>query len=156
MRIDPVVALMDELDGAYVTLARARDTGDWDATRRLLAQIAQLHASLRETEPRTVIGAAHLLREAAALLIRSNASDCADRLRDMAGRLDEGERRISDLVWLRMTAKMLANGDHGRSGENASGLLVLALKGAARPILLYRAVAPPPRQAEPLRNETHG
>lgn len=154
MRIDPVVALMDELDIAYVLLARARDGRDWDATRRQLAQIANLHACLRETEPTSVIGAAHLLREGAALLLRSNTPYYGDRLRDVASRLDEGQRRVSDLVWLRGVMRSLASGECGRPGENAAGLIGLALKGASRPILLYRAVTPPRRREEPLRTET--
>ncbi len=155
MRIDPVVALMDELDVAYVSLARARDGRDWDATRRQLAAIASLHADLRETEPTSVIGAAHLLREAAALLLRSNSPYFGDRLREVAARLDEGQRRFSDLVWLRGVLQTLGSGEFGRPGESAAGLLSLALKGAARPILLYRNVTPPmPRHSQPLRTET--
>jgi hypothetical protein len=148
---------MDELDGAYALLARARDDRDWDATRCQLAAIARLHASLRETEATSVIGAAHLLREAAALLLRSNSPYYGDRLRDVAGRLDEGERLFSDLVWLRGVRQALSAGDYGRPGENAAGLIALALKGASRPILLYRSVTPPPpRHSQPLRSETHG
>lgn len=154
MRIDPVVALMDELDIAYVLLARARDERDWDTTRRQLAQIANLHACLRETEPTSVIGAAHLLREAAALLLRSNTPYHGDQLREIASRLDEGMRRHPDLVWLRRVQASMLRGECGRQGESAAGLIGLALKGAARPILLYRAVTPPQRHAEPLRSET--
>ena len=154
MRIDPVVALMDELDLAYVSLARARGSRDWDATRRELANIATLHACLRETEPSTVIGAAHLLREAAALLLRSNTPYYGDRLREVAARLDEGQRLFSDLVWLRSVRSILASGECGRPGENAAELLILALKGAGRPVLLYRNVAPPVQHSEPAVHET--
>lgn len=147
---------MDELDEAYVSLARARDDRDWETTRRQLAIIAQLHAALRETEPTSVIGAAHLLREAAALLLRSSSVYYGDRLREVAGRLDEGERALGDLVWLRGVVEALTTGSFGRPGESAAGLIALALKGAARPILLYRAVMPMPCPAEPLRSETHG
>lgn len=154
MRIDPVVALMDELDLAYASLAQARDSKDWDATRRELAAIANLHACLRETEPSTVIGAAHLLREAAALLLRSNAPYYGDRLRDVASRLDEGRRAFADLIWLRNVRRVLAAGDCGRPGENAAELLGLALKGAARPVLLYRNMAPPMAQDAPVASET--
>ena len=156
MRIDPVVALMDELDLAYVSLARARDSRDWDATRRELATIATLHACLRETEPSTVIGAAHLLREAAALLLRSNTPYYGDRLREVAGRLDEVQRLFSDLVWLRGVYRTLVSGQCGRPGENAADLLALALKGAGRPVLLYRNVAPLPQQSEPRASKTRG
>lgn len=156
MRIDPVVALMDELDAAYLSLARARDNRDWDTTRRELASIATLHACLRETEPSTVIGAAHLLREAAALLLRSNTPYYGDHLRDVAARLDEGQRLFFDLVWLRRVHRTLASGRCGRPGENAAELLALALKGAARPVLLYRNVTPPAQHSEPRASETRG
>jgi hypothetical protein len=156
VRIDPVVALMDELDGAYISLALARDEGDWDATRRELAVIARLHATLRETEPTTVIGAAHLLREAAALLLRSNSPYYGDGLREVASRLDEGERLFSDLVWLRRVRNALRSASYGRPGESAAALIALALKGAARPVLLYRAVTPPADFDEPRFRETHG
>ena len=157
MQIDPVIALADELDAAYASLARARGSDDWEATRRQLAAIAALHASLRETEPKSVIGAAHLLREAASLLLRSNTPYYGDRLRDVAARLDEGVRQFSDLVWLRRTQQSLAAGDCGRAGKNAAPLVGLALKGAARPILLYRAVLKPsPQHHAPARSETRG
>ena len=156
MQIDPVILLVDELDTAYVSLAYARDSGDWEAMRRQLATIASLHATLRETEPKSVIGAAHLLREAASLLLRSATPYHGDRLREIAGRLDEGVRQFSDLVWLRAAQRSLTAGDCGRAGENAAPLITLALKGAARPILLYRAVTPVTRHSEPLRTETRG
>lgn len=157
MRIDPVVALMDELEAAYAALARARDTQDWQATRRELTCIAALHATLRETEPVSVIGAAHLLREAASLLLRSNAPYFGDRLREVAARFDEGERQFSDLVWLRSARQTLASGQCGRPGESAAGLVRLALKGASRPVLLYRSIAAPwPKDEAPVRSETRG
>lgn len=155
MRIDPVVALMDELEAAYVLLARARDGGDWNVTRDRLAEIASLHACLRETEPTGVIGAAHLLREAASLLPRSAKPCYCDKLRAVATRLDEGQRLFSDLVWLRRMLVSLTSGACGDAGERAAPLIVLALKGAARPILLYRAVQPPaPQHRLPARSET--
>lgn len=155
MRIDPVVALMDELDMAYVALARARDDKDWQTTRRQLAIVAALHAHLRETEPSSVIGAAHMLREAAALLLRSHTPYYGDCLREVAGRLDEGQRQFSDLVWLRAVRQSLASGECGRPGERAAPLIALALKGAARPVLLYRAVLmPSPQHDVPARSET--
>ena len=104
---------MYELERAYALLADARGGSDWDATRRQLALIASLHADLRETEPSSAIGAAHLLREAAALLPRSSAAYYGDRLREIAGRLDEGRRQFSDLVWLRGTLKALGSGAFG-------------------------------------------
>ena len=155
MRIDPVVVLMAKLQGTYQLLGRARDGKDWESTRRHLATIASLHGRLRETEPSSVIGAAHLLREAAALLLRSNTPYHGDQMREMAMRLCDGERHISDLVWLRGVFRALVSGQCGRSGENAAPLVALALKGAARPALLDREVLPQPSpEAAPRRSET--
>ena len=157
MRIDPVVALMAELQGTYQLLGRARDGKDWESTRRHLATIASLHGRLRETEPSSVIGAAHLLREAAALLLRSNAPYYGDQMREMAVRLCAGERHVSDLVWLRGVFRALVSGQGGRSGENAAPLVALALKGAARPAMLYREILPQPASEAPSRRiETRG
>jgi len=157
VRIGPVLVLVHELDAAYGALAHARDKQDWAWTRRELAVIAGLHARLRETEPSTVIGAAHQLREAAALLPRSCRVRPADRLRRIAARFDNGDRHISDLVWLRHTLQALMDGAHGRPGENAACLIALALKGAARPVLLYRSVSLPALEhGMPARRETLG
>jgi hypothetical protein len=156
VQVDPVVILADELDAAYAVLAQARDCRDWGQTRRHLADIAALHARLRETESRTVIGAAHQLRAAAGLLPRAHAASHGDRLREIAARFDDGVRQFSDLVWLRGALQTLAGGACGRPGENAATLIALALKGASRPVLLYRAALPPPPQHHglPARSET--
>lgn len=155
MRIDPVLTLMDELEAAYVSLSRARNGGDWETTRAQLATIASLHANLRETEPTSVVGAAHLLREAASLLPRSVTPHYGDGLREVATRFDSGERRIFDLVWLREILAALESGVCGRPGRNIVPLIARAVKGAARPILFYRAVqAPPPQCHAPARSET--
>lgn len=154
MRIDPVVALVDELETAYIVLARARGNGDRTTTRTCLAKIANLHTRLRAAEPASVVGAAHLLREAASRLPRPGISLYGDELHRIATRLDEGQRRISDLVWLRRAAASLSAGASGHACEDAAGLIARALKGAAKPILLYRAVPIPLSQhRKPARSE---
>lgn len=142
MRVDPVIALMDEIERAYVMLADARSADDWPATRRGLARIAMLHQRLIATEPATVIGAACLLREAASLLPQSQGPSLSDSLRAIAARFDEGRRRVEDLVWLRGIAGELATGASGDLGQAAANMIRLAIKGAARPVLLFRAVSP--------------
>ena len=156
MRIDPVVILMDELETAQASLARARDHKDWRATRRQLAIIASLHTLLRETQPTTVIGAAHMLRQAAEHLGGASGPHEANRLRAIANRFDEGERALSDLIWLREAMRALARGEGGQSEEGATPLIRLALRGACRPVLLYRAVGVPPRESTPLQSKTGG
>ena len=154
MRVDPVIALMDEIERAYMALAEARDVDDLRATRSELARIAILHQRLIATEPTTVIGAACLLREAASLLPQSQAPSCSERLREVAEHFDEGRRRVEDLIWLRRTAEALSAGAPNDLAYAAADLILLAAKGASRPVLLYRAVSSPvvlstvrPRQA---------
>lgn len=143
MRIDPVVALIDEIERAYAALASARDVGDWPATHGELARIALLHGTLARTEPASALGAAHLLREAASMLPRAQRPYLGDGLREIAGRLADGERRNEDLIHLRTLCRALASGARGATGEAAAGLIALALKGAARPVVLWRAVTAP-------------
>jgi hypothetical protein len=143
VRVDPVIALMDEIERAYVALAEARDVDDLRATRWGLARIAALHQRLIVTEPTTVIGAACLLREAASLLPQSQSPSCSDRLREIAAQFDEGRRRVEDLVWLRRAAEALSAGAPNDLSFTAAEMIGLALKGASRPVLLYRAVCPP-------------
>jgi hypothetical protein len=143
VRVDPVIALMDEIERAYLALAEARDVDDLRATRCGLARIAILHQRLIATEPTTVIGAACLLREAASLLPQSQSHSCSDKLREIAADFDEGRRRVEDLVWLRRAAEALGTESPNQLGCTAAEMIRLALKGASRPVLLYRAVCPP-------------
>ncbi|MBU6471231.1 MAG: hypothetical protein KGJ75_00830 [Alphaproteobacteria bacterium] len=147
MRIDPVIVLVEELKASYTALARARQAEDWGSAQRELTKQAATQAELRETEPTSVIGAAYLLREAAAELLASQAdADVATsnvRLREAAARMEQGVRRLADLVWLRQFHRALAGGWYGRVGEEVAPLVAMSLKGAARPLLLYRAACPP-------------
>jgi hypothetical protein len=143
VRVDPVIALMDEIEQAYMALAEARDVDDVRATRSGLARIAMLHQRLIATEPSTVIGAACLLREAASLLPQSHVPSCSDRLREVAAHFDEGRRRVEDLVWLRRTLEALGADASNDLGRAAADMIRLAVKGASRPVLLFRAVCPP-------------
>ena len=69
----------------------------------------------------------------------------------MADRLSQGKREHADLVWLRAMRNALKEGQGGEQGMNAAPLLGLALKGAARPIVVFRAFAPPPDDDIPVR-----
>ena len=103
-----------------------------------------LHQRLIATEPATVIGAACLLREAASLLPQSSGSSWSDTLRAIAAHFDEGRRRVEDLVWLRRISGELSKGASGDLGRAAANMIQLAIKGAARPVLLFSAVSPLP------------
>lgn len=157
MRIDPVIVLVEELKASYAALARARQTEDWKRAQEELTRQASVQAELHETEPTSVIGAAYLLREAAAALLATQAdadtSSCNTRLREAAARMEQGVRRLADLVWLRQFHRALEGGWYGRVGEDVAPLVATSLKGAARPLLLYRAACPPPKRFAPVHGD---
>lgn len=158
MRIDPVIVLVEELKASYAALARARQAEDWKCAQEELTRQASVQAELHETEPTSVIGAAYLLREAAAELLASQAdtdiASCNTRLREVAARMEQGVRKLSDLVWLRQFQRALEGGWYGHVGEDVAPLVAMALRGASRPLLLYRAACPPPRQFASVSSES--
>ncbi len=158
MRIDPVIVLVEEMKASYAALARARQAEDWKRAQDELSRQASVQAELHETEPTSVIGAAYLLREAAAELLASQAdadiASCNMRLREAATRMEQGVRRLADLVWLRQFHRALAGGWYGRIGEDVAPLVAMSLKGAARPLLFYRAVSAPPKRSAPVDSES--
>ncbi len=158
MRIDPVIVLVEELKASYTALARARQAEDWKRAQEELTRQALVQAELHETEPTSVIGAAYLLREAAAELLASRTdadmASCNMRLREVAARMEQGVRRLADLVWLRQFHRALEGNWYGHVGEDVAPLVAMALRGAARPLLLYRAASPLPRQFAPVSSES--
>jgi phage terminase large subunit-like protein len=69
---------------------------------------------------------------------------------EVADRLGAGRRDHADLVWLRAMRCSLRDGQGGDQETRAAPLVALALAGAARPVLVFRAMVPPPRD-EPMR-----
>jgi hypothetical protein len=59
---------------------------------------------------------------------------------EIAGRLDEGERLLADLVWLRAMRTALTGGLCGRDGIRVAPLLRLAIEGMRQPVVVFRAV----------------
>lgn len=148
MAADPVVELMNQLFTAYDTLTRVKDRRS-DAAIALMKSIATLQALAHVTEPTTMEGAAYLLREAAALLLRTHVSYHGDRLRRIANRLSHGEREFCDLLELRAIVDVVANGICGSPREDSAALIENALKGAARPVVVVDTPNPRGRLRKP-------
>ena len=143
MQIDPVVALTAKLAQAERGLREARLSHDSQMTSRLLAMISLLNEELYSTPPTSALGAAELLRIAASSLGEPPGTSYAVHLREISGRLSNGSRELADLIWLRSIRPALTGGLCGNDGTVAAPLVALALKGAARPVVIFRAVRPP-------------
>jgi len=142
MQIDPVVALTARLAQAERGLREARLSHDNPMTSRLLSVISLLNEELYSTVPTSALGAAELLRIAANSLGEPPATSYATHLKDIANRLSDGRRELPDLVWLRSVRPALTGGLCGNDGVVAAPLVALALKGASRPVVIFRAVLP--------------
>ena len=149
MMMDPVVMLTEELRAAESALDKATQIYNRDGKQMhgelvnvLLAKVKRLFAELFETEPTSAIGAAELVRFAAQRLPFAYARHAA-QLHEIADRLAAGQRKLSDLVWLRAMRAALSEGFFGREGERTASLLDLAIAGARRPVMVFHAVQPP-------------
>lgn len=150
MEIDPVVVLADELRSTEAALRaavkryehdRANESGE--RVNRLLAALQTLYRDLFETVPTSAMGASEMLRMAAQRLPFSLAR-YTPHFHEVADRLEQGRREHADLVWLRAMRAALKGGQGGEQGIRAAPLLSLALAGASRPVIVFRAVAMPP------------
>jgi hypothetical protein len=144
MQIDPVVAITEKLLQAERGLRVARLKRDEKMTSRWLALIALLNEELYSAIPTSALGAAELLRRAANS-IGDQGSSYAAHLLEIAERLSNGARALTDLVWLRSIRPALTGGLCGSDGVIVAPLIALAIKGASRPVVIFRAVLPPPR-----------
>jgi hypothetical protein len=143
MAIDPVIELVETMRG----LDGGMDAGRWRAMGgeaqadylEKLAQVKCLYAALLEAVPTSVVGAGELLRLAARRLPFAHAR-CAARLHRIADLLCEGRRRHDDLVWLRGFAEGLGAAEP--VDRSLVAMLHHAIAGAARPVLVWRAVVP--------------
>lgn len=149
MAIDPVVLLTEELRMAESALDKATQIYNRDAKQShaelvnlLLAKVKRLFSELFETEPTSALGAAELVRVAAQRLPFTYARHAA-HLHEIADRLSEGQRSLSDLVWLRAMRAAVLEGFFGKDGEKTGQLLALAITGARRPVMVFHAVQPP-------------
>ncbi len=150
MQIDPVVALAAELTRTEQALLDARKNGNNRRALRLVAKIALLHEDFCSTVPTSAIGAAELLRRTA-LVLQGARPGHARQMQEIADRMADGQREISDIAWLRAIHRAMDAGSLGREGTEAAGLVARAIKGAARPVLVYRSAAIARPQTIPAR-----
>lgn len=157
MEIDPVVFLAEELRSKERALRdavkryeldHARENGE--AVNTLLGKLKVLYREFFETEPTSVLGASEMVRMTAQRLPFSLAR-YSNHFHEVADRLAQGKREHGDLVWLRAMRNALKEGQGGEQGLKAAPLLSLALKGASRPVVVYRNYAPPPSDDIPMR-----
>jgi hypothetical protein len=149
MMMDPVMILAEELRAAESALDKATQIYNRDGQKThgelvnvLLAKVKRLFAELFQTEPTSAIGAGELVRLAAQRLPFAYARHAA-QLHEIADRLADGQRKLSDLVWLRAMQAALSDGFFGKEGERTARLLNLAIAGARRPVMVFHAVQPP-------------
>lgn len=157
MEIDPVVVLAEELRSTESALRlavrryeqdHARETGE--TVNSLLGTLKALYRDLFETVPTSALGASEMLRLVAQRLPFS-LSRYAEHLHEIADRLEAGRREHADLVWLRAMRAALRGGQGGEQGKKAAPLVSLALAGAARPVLVFRAYNEPPADEDLIR-----
>jgi hypothetical protein len=142
MQIDPVVALTDKLSQAEKALRDARLRCDDKLVSRWLALISLLNEELYSVVPTSVIGAAELLKRAAESLGTAEKK-YAQHMVEIAGRFSNGSRLLPDIVWLRSMRPALTRGLCGSEGVIVAPLVALAIRGASRPVVVFRAVLPP-------------
>lgn len=148
MEIDPVVVLADELRATEAALRSAMKQYESDNARthgdavdNLMGSVKTLRRDIFKTVPTSVLGAAELVRMVAQYLPFTFAT-YTKHFHEVADRLSQGQRRHDDLVWLRSIRAALAGGICGEVGVKFAPLLELALVGASRPVIVYRAAVP--------------
>jgi hypothetical protein len=144
MTIDPVILLVEELRSVELALSKATQTyrrtsqrEDGEVINLLLAKLKRLFGELFETMPTSSSGAAELIDIAAQRLPFAYARFAA-HLHNVADRLSQGRRDHPDLVWLRAMQAALLEGVCGDEGRKMAPLLDLAIRGAARPVMIFR------------------
>ena len=148
MSIDPVLVLMEELRATEKSLQCAtkiyernhcREHGE--AVNFLLATLKSLNSELLETMPTSALGASALLELVTERLPFSHAR-YAEHFLEVARRLGAGSRSHADLVWLRAMQATFVSRVDGEADSKLALLLQLAIHGAARPVMVFRAVTP--------------
>mgnify|MGYP001598708928 FL=1 len=146
MPIDPVVLMAEELRVAEQALHIACKTDrnallgrSGEEICNLTARIKNLSTEIVETRPTSALGASVLVRMAAERLPFAYAA-YTKHFHEIASRLNEGQRVLADLVWLRAMRTALTGGLCGKEGVRVAPLIRLAIEGVCRPIVVYRAV----------------
>jgi hypothetical protein len=145
MDMDPVVILAERLrmaercaEGMYAEQGSGAGNGR-------AAIVKLLQKKLEATEPTSVLGAGELIMLAADRLSPLPFTE-GEQLRNIGDRFHRGERILSDLIWLRRIAETIEPDPSTESNRSehsqAAAMIRLALKGAARPVMIFRAVPP--------------
>jgi hypothetical protein len=145
--------LVEELRSVELALSKATQTyrrtsqrEDGEVVNLLLGKLKRLFGELFETMPTSSAGAAELIDIAAQRLPFAYARFAA-HLHNVADRLSQGRRDHSDLVWLRAMRAALQEGLCGEEGRKMAPLLDLAVRGAARPVMIFRTTQSAPGPA---------
>jgi hypothetical protein len=139
MPIDPVVVLAEELRIAEKQLRELCQQKPEEALSGYMSHAVALYKELIETVPTSALGAAELIHLAAAILPQSDRV-YARKMRRISDRMMSGLRLQEDLIWLRAISRIFSRGLCGEAGRKSAMLLSLAIRGAARPVIVYRAV----------------
>jgi hypothetical protein len=139
MNMDPTVVLVEQIRSIERNLQALREKQSGEDTRDEIATGLILLRMLETTEPTSVIGASELIKFAADILHPSMFPYTA-YLRRVGERLENGQRDLADLIWLRAVAASLEGGLPRRNQRRAALFIRLAICGASKPILIFRAV----------------
>jgi hypothetical protein len=144
MAIDPIILLLEEirlnqdaLDKATLAYRNDDRREHGDLVNILLTRLSRQWGKLLKTAPTSAIGAAELARIAAQRLPISYSRYTA-RINKIADSLSRGQRLQSDLIWMRAVQGALSEGLYGADSTKVAPLLLLAIAGAARPVIIYR------------------
>jgi hypothetical protein len=152
VEIDPVVVLAEELRSTETALRHAvrryelnQGQENGEAVNSLLNSLKSIYSDIAETMPTSAMGASEMVRLAAQRLPFS-LSRYVSHFHEVADRLGEGRREHADLVWLRAMRAALKGGACGEQAMKAAPLLSLAIAGASRPVVVFRAFGELPVQ----------
>lgn len=146
MEIDPVVALAEQLRATERSLEPTCKTWQDDRMVELRTASLVIRRMLETTQPTSVMGASELIAIAADRLTATEFPYIAD-LRSVGERFGDGRRVLSDLIWLRAVVAALDADACGERGKRAAALIRLAIDGATKPLIIYRA-APVPHEED--------
>ena len=147
MPIDPVLLLTEEISGlekqVHAVCKGTYERAQMEKVNLMVGRLRALYGELLETEPVSAPGAGELIRIAADRLPFAQGR-YASHLYRIAERLAAGERQPADLVWLRALAEALSEEPEANKGASnrTARLLAQAVKGMARPVVVWRAALP--------------
>ena len=156
MPIDPVLLLSTEISTlekqVHAVCKGSYDREQMDKVNLMVGRLRALYGELLETDPTSAPGAGELIRIAADRLPFAQGR-YASHLYRIAERLAAGKRQPADLVWLRALAEALGEEPEANKGASnrTTRLLAQAVKGMARPVVVWRAALPCRAPAHDLR-----